>query len=440
MERRVIGITSIIDTKTMGSFQVRVVVLCAMTGFVEAFVINSSGYVAPALAKAYSITHAALGLFFSAGLFGLMLGALFIAPVADRIGRRPVLVGSLILFGLGALASSFARSLSVLAPLWFLTGLGVGGAMPNSIAMTSEYVPHRIRALVVMLTFNGFILGSVCAGLAASSLIKAFGVSSVWVIGGALPLLLAPVIWFALPESVRFLAAQGGRDDQVGALMRRIDPALPPDGVHYVLDERAGKASVAALFQDGRARRTLLLWTMVFCSLLEVFLLSTWLPTQIASLGVSVPIAIGIGVLLQIGGLAGVALSLTMNRLGPGLTLAAAFLLGAGAIAGIALVGGSVPGLAVCVLLAGFGVLGGQSASNAVAATSYPTEMRSTGVGWYFGVGRIGSIVGPSLAGVLLAAGISNRNVFLMAVIPALCAAAAAATLDLVKTAPGSNT
>jgi AAHS family 4-hydroxybenzoate transporter-like MFS transporter len=246
-----------------------------------------------------------------------------------------------------------------------------------------------------------------------------------------LPLLLAPAVLLLLPESVRFLASRGDSGLKVAALLRRIDPSVSPN-THFVLDHHAkSRMSVGTLFEDGRGRRTVFLWILAFCSLLDLFLMTNWLPTQIASLGVSVAIAILIGTLLQVGGMLGMVLGWNMDRFGPAKTLAAAYSIGAVSIACVALAGNSVPLLILSVLGAGFGVLGGQTAANAVAAASYPTEIRATGVGWFFGVGRLGSILGPSLAGFLLSVGISNREVFLLAVVPAVIAAIAGLSLHV---------
>ncbi len=425
-----IAIGTVIDGHKLGGFQKMVFTLCVLLCFVEGFDANSAGYVAPALAKHFGLAHNALGLFFSAGLFGLMLGAMFVAPIADKIGRKPMLVGCLILFGASCIGMSMSTSIETLYIFRFLTGLGIGGAMPNAIAMSAEYSPARIRSLVVIITFNGFVAGSITAGLAASRMIEAFGWNSVFLLGGIMPLLLAPVIFFLLPESARFLAAKGGQDAQVAKLMRKIDPALPESGVTYINETKPEtRMSVKALFTHGRARKTVLVWALVFCSLLDLFLMASWLPTQIASLGVPVGIAILLGTLLQVGGMTGMVLGWVMEKVGPSKALAGAYVIGAIGIAAIAMVGGNVPLLAISILCAGFGIIGAQTAANAVAAELYPTEIRSTGVGWYFGVGRIGSIVGPAIAGFLLSRGATNRDVFLLAVIPALIAAVAALAL-----------
>lgn len=424
-----LSISDIIDGRKLNGFQKMIITLCTMIAFVEGFDAQSAGFVAPALAKVWGLGHNALALFFSLGLFGLMMGALIVAPLADRTGRKPVLLGCLVLFGLGSLGMAASTSLEMLYLTRLVTGVGIGGAMPNVIALTSEYAPRRIRSLMVVVMYNGFIGGSIAAGLTTARIVEALGWNSVFIVGGVLPLLLAPIILFLLPESVRFLASKAGREAKVEVLMRRIDPSLS-SGTRFFLDEHSEvRMSVVALFRDGRGRKTILLWLLVFCSLLDLFLMTNWLPTQIASLGVSVALAILIGTLLQVGGMIGMIQGWMMDRWGPSRTLTLSYLIAAVAIACIGLVGDNVPLLAASVLGAGFGIIGGQTAANAVAAGAYPTEIRSTGIGWFLGIGRIGSIVGPALAGFLLSIGVTNRDVFLLAMIPALCAAAAAYAL-----------
>ena len=425
-----VTISRVIDAARFSAFQKRTVALCGLIAFVEGFDATSAGYVGSAVAKAWSLDKGDMGLFFSLGLLGLMIGALALAPFADRLGRKPVLLGSLILFGLASLGMALSPWIELLYITRFITGLGIGGAMPNAIALTSEYVPARVRSLAIVLMSNGFAIGSIAAGLTAARIVEALGWNSVFAIGGVLPLLLAPVAALLLPESPRFLASKPGQEAKVAALMRRMDPTQPESGVRYRLDDVVGaRMSVMALFRDGRARRTVLLWIVVFCSLLELFVMTNWLPTEIAGLGVSVGVAILIATGLQVGGVAGALQGWMLDRVGPRRTLTLAYLIAAVSVAGIALAGANLLALTVCVLCAGFGIIGGQTAANAVTAQSYPTELRSTGVGWYLGVGRVGSIIGPALAGWFLAAGVSLRDVFLLAVIPALIAAGAASLL-----------
>ena len=425
MAAETVGISEVIDRQPLGGFQKMVVVICAAIAFMEGFGAQNAGAVAPGIAKAFHLSKADLGNYFSLGLFGLMLGALFMAPLADRLGRKPVLLFCVTMFGLCSLGQAISTSEPILYTFRFLNLLGIGGAMPNAIAMTSEYSPHRSRSLMIVFMFNGFIGGSIVVGLLASKMVESLGWGSVLAVGGVLPLLLVPIIALWLPESPRFLASKGNQNDKIAAVMRRIDPTLNQD-TRFVLDDHStARMSVAALFQNGRAIRTVLLWVLVFCSLLDLFLFTNWLPTQIHSLGVSVGIAILIGALLQVGGMVGMVLGWMMDRVGPAKTLFISYLIAAGGIVALALVGNSVPLLALSVLATGFGVVGGQTAANAVAAASYPTEIRATGVGWFLGIGRAGSILGPMLAGYLLQSGWSNQAVFMLAVVPALVAAGA---------------
>jgi AAHS family 4-hydroxybenzoate transporter-like MFS transporter len=426
MRKTTLSISEAIDSCPLGGFQIRVVGLCALIAFVEGFDAQSAGYVAPVLARAWSLSHETMGLFFSLGLFGLMLGAMLVAPLADRVGRRPTLLACLVAFGVSSISMAVSSSVEMLFFFRFLTGLGLGGAMPNVIALTSEYVPHRIRSLMVVLMFNGFILGSIVAGVTAARLASDLGYQPVFLIGGILPLLLVAGMAILLPESVRFLASKDNQQHRVAALMRKVNPLLPSDAVYVLDDHSAVRMSVRALFQHGRAKRTVLLWVLVFCSLLDLFLLTNWLPTQIARLGVPLWTAILLGALLQVGGMAGIVQGWMIDWWGPARTLALAYLVAAIAIAGLAYAGNSVPLLAVAVFCAGFGIVGGQTAANPVAVVSYPTEIRSTGVGWFLGIGRLGSIVGPALAGHLLTIGWSNKDIFMLATIPALVAAGAA--------------
>jgi MFS transporter, AAHS family, 4-hydroxybenzoate transporter len=431
----ILGVAKVIDERPLSAFQIRVVGLCALIAFAEGFDAQSAGFVAPTLARTWSLSPNMVGLFFSLGLFGLMLGALFIAPLADKFGRRPLLIACLIGFGLGSIGMAVSESIGALYTFRFLTGVGIGAAMPNVIALTSEYVPHRIRSFMVVLMFNGFILGSITAGLTAARLAVSIGYEPVFLIGGIVPLVLSVIMFFLLPESIHFLASQEGRQDKVAALMRRIDASLP-EGYRFALEERrAQRMSVKALFRDGRAARTLLLWILVFCSLLDLFLLTNWLPTQIQSLGVALWIAILMGALLQLGGMVGIVQGWMVDKWGPAKTLTMSYLIAACAIAGLALAGNSLPLLIVSVFCAGFGIIGGQTAANPVASMAYPTEIRSTGVGWFLGVGRLGSILGPALAGHLITIGWTSKDIFLLATIPALIAAAAAFALTKYESA-----
>src|SRR3984957_8549900 len=219
-----VDVADFIDAQPVGGFQIRLLLICAAVLFLDGFDTQAIGYVAPALAREWGLTKGALGPVFSAGLFGLMLGALAFSPLADRIGRRKIIIFSTLAFGLGALVTAFAQDVNTLLAIRFLTGLGLGGAMPNAIATTAEFSPHRRRATMVMAMFCGFSVGAALGGFLAAGLIPYFGWRSVFIVGGAAPLLRAPALALKLPDSVRFLALPRRADARVAELLGRINP------------------------------------------------------------------------------------------------------------------------------------------------------------------------------------------------------------------------
>jgi AAHS family 4-hydroxybenzoate transporter-like MFS transporter len=402
--------------------------LCAAVLFLDGFDTQAIGYVAPALAKEWGLTRAALGPVFSAGLFGLMIGALLFGPLADRVGRKKIIIFSTLAFGLGALVTAFVHDVNALLAIRFLTGLGLGGAMPNAVAMTSEFNPRRRRATMVMIMFCGFSVGAALGGLLAAALIPQFGWRSVFVVGGVAPLLLAPILALSLPESVRFLALTGRANDRVSGLLGRIRPKVAfARGTQFVMHEpHLPGIPVLHLFRQGRTLVTLLLWVVFFMSLLDIYFLANWLPTVLNDLGSSVSASAAIGSMLQVGGVVGTfALGSIIDRFSFR-ALALVYFIAVFAVGAIGQFGHSIILVTVAIFAAGFCIIGGQIAANALAAAFYPTSVRATGVGWALGIGRIGSIVGPLVGGMLMTMKWSTASLFMAAAAAALCAALAA--------------
>jgi MFS transporter, AAHS family, 4-hydroxybenzoate transporter len=436
-----VDVADYIDAQPIGGFQIRLLLTCAAVLFLDGFDTQAIGYVAPAIAREWGLDKAALGPVFSAGLFGLMIGALSLGPLADRVGRKRIIIFSTIAFGLGALATALVQDVAALIAIRFLTGLGLGGAMPNAIALTSEFNPRRRRATMVMIMFCGFSVGAALGGLLAAALIPQFGWRSVFVAGGIAPLLLAPILALKLPESVRFLALKGSADARVAQLLGLLNPNAPlAPAMRFVVDEaELSGMPVKHLFGDGRTLATLLLWVVFFMSLLDIYFLSNWLPTVLNDLGASVSEAAAIGSMLQVGGVVGtLALGSVIDRFSFR-ALALVYFVAMFAVGAIGQLGHSAMLVTVAIFVAGFCIVGGQIAANALAAGFYPTSVRATGVGWALGIGRIGSIVGPLVGGILLSMKWSTAGVFLMAAAAALCAALAAFLLSRLAGLGGSG-
>jgi AAHS family 4-hydroxybenzoate transporter-like MFS transporter len=418
---------SIIDRLPIGRFQAVAIMLCGLVAILDGFDTQAIAFVAPVIAGEWSVESTIFGPVFGAGLLGLTFGAIIFGPLADGIGRKWVIIVSTLVFGMFALATAWATDIRTLIILRFLTGLGLGGAMPNIIALTSEYVPARSRATLITLMFCGFPLGAVLGGLLSARLIGSFGWQSVFYLGGFLPALLLPFLCLWLPESVRFLLVKRSAMAEVRALMQRIDPASVHDDTSFSTKEtKETRAPVVVLFSKEMVVVTLLMWVIFFANLLILYFLINWLPSLLREAGFPIERAIIATVLLNAGGIVGgLILSRLVDRRNAHGILTFSFTAAAIMVGVIGYLTPSLPLLLAAVFVAGFFVIGSQFGMNYLAAAYYPTSIRSTGVGWALGIGRIGSIVGPVLGGIVIGMGWSPQMIFLACAVPALVSAVA---------------
>ncbi|RZF30817.1 MFS transporter [Paraburkholderia sp. UYCP14C] len=407
------------------AFQAMLLALCGLCLLIDGFDAQAMGYVAPSVIAEWHVAKTALGPVFSASLFGMLLGALGLSVLADRIGRRPVLIGATFFFSLSMLATPFVATIPALITLRFITGLGLGCIMPNAMALVGEFSTPAHRVKRMMLVSCGFTLGAAVGGFVSAALIPAYGWRAVFWVGGAVPLLLAFAMLVALPESLQFLVLKG-RGERAVNWLAKFDPALPIDANTrlVVSEKRSDGAPVAELFRAGRGPVTLILWAISFMNLIVLYFLSNWLPTVMRDAGYTAGTAVIVGTVLQTGGVIGtLLLGWFIERMGFVRVLFACFALAAFAVGTIGVVAHVLPWLLVVVFAGGFCVVGGQPAVNALAGHFYPTALRSTGIGWSLGIGRIGSVIGPLVGGQLIALNWSNAALFHAAAVPVLCSA-----------------
>ena len=427
-EARALTVNELIDERPLSRFQLTTILLCGVVLLLDGFDTQAMGFLVPPIAENFDVPLSAFGPVLAAGLVGLMLASMASGPIADRWGRRWTIIGSTFVFGVFTLFTARATSLNELVVFRFLTGLGLGGAMPNVVALATEYAPRRLQAVLVSMIFCGMGGGALVAGTAASIMLPRWGWPSVLYLGGVLPIALALVLIGVLPESVRFLTEHGADPQRVRALVRRM--GLPEDvqpgasSASPRVDDGHGRAPIARLFTDGRSTGTLLLWVPFFMNLLIIYFVVSWLPALLRQAGLPVSAGIAGVSAFSIGGIIGSLIEgRWINRFGAFAVLLAEFLAAAGLIIVLAYFFGSYAVMLTATFILGIAVQGAQGGLNALAAIFYPTSIRSTGVGWCSGVGRIGSIVGPLIGGMLLSLAWTPRAIFLAAILPALVSA-----------------
>jgi AAHS family 4-hydroxybenzoate transporter-like MFS transporter len=432
---RSINIVEVIDGAKIGRPQTLVLAVCFLAAIFDGFDLQAIAFTGPVIAQQWKIEPTALGLIFSAALVGMTFGALFIGLLGDHFGRKMAVGLSVALFGLFTLVTASATSYTELLVYRFLTGLGVGGGIPNVTTLTAEYAPTRLRVMLIAAMSIGIPLGGGFGGLLAAQIIPVWGWESVFYVGGILPLLLLPVIGKALPESLHFLVAKG--EEKSTAAVARILNRINPSGRYTERDTfivpEVGRHGLALthLFGDGLARNTSLLWLAFFANLLAMYFLMTWLPSILVKTGFVVSTAINVSTLFSLGGAVGaLLLAHLMSKYGSRRVLTWFFSVAALlCVVVVRLVGSSPTFLMSIIFLSGFLTISAQVGMNAMAAGIYPASIRATGVGWALGIGRIGAIAGPVIGGMLASLHLDLQDYFLLFGLVLLIAAIAVALI-----------
>ena len=408
-----VSVTRLIDEGSLTWFQVGTIVCCALVSMLDGIDTQSIGVAAPFIAETLGIKIANFGLIFSSALLGATIGAASFGPLADRLGRKTLLIVALVLFGVFTVLTALASSVPMLMIFRVLAGLGLGGATPCYIALTSEYAPARLRATLVTLMWSAFPLGGMLGGLLNSYLITQMGWRAIFYIGGVAPLFLGVWLLFYLPESIKFLLVRRNDTDAVRRIIARFRSLLVRDDAHFVVEEkRLPGASIRHLFTDGRGLGTVLLWVPFFMGFGILTVATLWTPALLRLNGIP---AAQTAFVIAFNGLGGFLGQSTAGRLierfGILRVLFPAFLLGTAATVGLGYGASSVALAATFIGLIGLFMGLGTGGAIALAAIIYPTPIRSTGVGWGMAMGRCGQIVGPLIAGALLGAGWTADNI-----------------------------
>ncbi|WP_214366163.1 MFS transporter [Pseudonocardia sp. H11422] len=427
LQARPLQLPDFVDERRVSPFQYVVITLCGLVMFIDGFDTQAISYMAPHIAEEWGLSRQVLGPIFSSALVGLMVGYLALSPLSDRFGHKRVIIVATIAFGVCTLAAVWAGNVTELMVLRFLTGLGLGAAAPSCVAMTGEFSPKRLRATFVLVIYCGFSLGFVVAGLVAGWLIPLYGWRSMFWVGALAPLALVPLLLRFLPESPVFMIRRRHDPQRIHRVFRRIDRSLAPAQAptFAVEAEDSGqRAALSSLFTRNRVLGTLLLWFIFAINLAEFYALQSWLPTIMTGLDYDMSTVVTATTLTTVGGIAAAFITgPAMDRLGAYGTLGAVYLVG---FAFVALTGLAFNAplwvLLIANFFAGCCISGGQKSLIALAAVFYPASMRSTGVGWALGIGRVGGILGPIVIGAALAANWSATAVFYAMAVPMLVA------------------
>jgi MFS transporter, AAHS family, 4-hydroxybenzoate transporter len=416
-----LDISSLIDRGNFGGFQLRIVVLCALVALLDGADTTSIAIAATPISVKLSVPVAKLGVIFAASTLGAALGAMAFGPLADRFGRKRLLILATVIFGAFTLLTAHANSFASITLYRLLAGVGLGGATPCFLALVSEYAPARVRSTVVTFLWAGFPLGIMLGGFLNSYLIAAFGWESIFNVGGVVPMLLAALLAFALPESLQFLILRRNDTGKTAAIVSRLAPGAAGTNLRLTAtSKQLAGAPVKQLFTDGRAAGTLLLWVPFFASFGVLAVVVFFTPTLLRSAGG--PAAVSAGAIVNgfhgFGALLGMALAgRLLQRNGPVVTLSAGLLLGAVCTV---LLGYSVSMISLAALataMIGLFVGTAGAGSIAMAAVIYPTPIRATGIGWGMGMGRAGQAVMPLIASWLLTQADSKTMLLVMAAV-----------------------
>lgn len=420
-----VNVQAFLNENRFSPYQWMIFIICLLIAFFDGMDTAAIGYVAPSLLEEWGMEKKQLAPVLSAALFGLAIGAMTSGPLADKFGRKIVLTASVLLFSGFCVASAYAQDLTQMTVLRFITGLGLGAAMPNAVAMLSEYCPERNRALILNTMYCGFPVGAAAGGFFASFIIPEYGWRAVLWWCGAVPLVLGVLMIFIMPRSASFLVSKKQPAEKVRKILKRINPQADLDNAVFVLPEnkaaqQTGNPMAMVMGSHFRAG-SILLWIAYFMGLIIFYAMINWMPVLFKEVNMPPELGPRISGLFALGGLGAIASGWLMDKFNGNRLIAFLSFLTALSVASIGwALGQGVGALVAVVLFAGVMHNTAQSSLPALAAKFYPTECRATGVSWMLGIGRFGAIAGTFLTGQLIAWKLDFVTIFVILAIPSL--------------------
>lgn len=412
----------ILDRGPITTTQILIIAIALILNMLDGFDVTAMAFTAHSIGEELQIAPNHLGILFSVALAGMMLGAMFIAPFSDILGRRKMLLICVLGIGVSVFITGYATSLWQLIVLRSITGLGVGSMLASLAAITSEFTPTKYRSLTVVTIVAGYPLGATLGGFIAAPLIPVYGWQSVFFVGGAVTLAMLPAVIYLVPESMQFLITKrppNALEKLNKTLARMNKPALtelPP------VDDTAQqeKANVLSLLTEDRRVKTLTLWSAFFFCFICLYFLMSWIPKLVVNSNLSETMGVYAAVAFNGGGVIGIlSLGWLSSRMGLSKLIGSFLSLAALCMILFAGMSATLP-LLPSLFITGFFLQGGFTGLYAVAAKIYSTEVRTTGVGWAIGLGRFGAVVGPYIGGILIANGISMEINFFIFAVPLL--------------------
>ena len=425
-DQSVIQVSRLLDERGLSSFQVKLLAWSFFIVLIDGYDIGAIAFAAPSLAKEWALTPGSLGPVLSASLIGILFGSAIFGWVGDRYGRKAALVLSNLVFGVFTLAAAFSTNLDQMFWLRLLAGLGIGGVIPNVVAINAESAPRKLRATLAIIAVGCVPLGGAIPGFVTAALVPQYGWQILFIIGGIVPIVIAAAATMGLPESVKYMTLHENHRGMMGKLIASIRPdyVLPANAKFVIEDEKQYPGfNPVYLFHDGLALITPLLWLLFALNLMGFYFLLSWTPTLMTVAKLPPATAALAGAMLQVGGTVGALALCSWLQKHRFLAVSILFVIAVPVVGSIGFAGlTSQEVLLTATFFAGFIVLGIQSGINVLGAMIYPTSLRANGSGWELGIGRIGSIVGPLVGALLI--GLPVETLYMWSAVPFLVGAA----------------